>query len=115
MAPLCDESKLLAGIDHDWDFLGEAVAMLVSDGPPLLRELQQAVAAEDPAAASRAAHTLKGMIANFCAPAVHASALAVERMGQAGDLASAPAAVAEIESQLQALTAELQALVAREG
>lgn len=113
MAPLFDETELLDRIDHDWEFLGETVDMLSSDGPALLREMQQAVETGDAAAAGRAAHALKGMIANFCAPAVQASAFEVERMGRAGELSGAPAAVVALESQLQALTAELQALVAR--
>lgn len=113
MAPLFDETELLERVDHDWAFLGETVAMLTDDGPALISELQRAVAADDAAAAGHAAHALKGMIANFCAPAVQASALEVEQMGRAGALTNAPAAVAQLESQLEALTAELQALIAR--
>jgi HPt (histidine-containing phosphotransfer) domain-containing protein len=113
MTPLFDETELLERVDHDWAFLGETVEMLAADGPALLRELRQSVGADDAAAAGRAAHALKGMIANFCAPAVQASAFEVERMGKTGALSGAPAAVAALEAQLQTLTAELQALVAR--
>jgi HPt (histidine-containing phosphotransfer) domain-containing protein len=113
MATLFDEAELLEQIDHDWEFLGETVEMLAADGPALIREVRQAMVASDAAALGRAAHTLKGMVANFCAPSAQATALELEKMGKAGDLSSAPPVVAALEAQLQALTGQLQALVAR--
>lgn len=113
MAPLFDETELLERVDHDWEFLGDTVEMLAADGPALLLRIRQAVDARDAAALSRAAHTLKGMIANFCADAPHATAFELERMGKAGDLSSAPPAVAALENQLQSLTTALQALIAQ--
>jgi len=113
MATLFDEAELLERIDHDWEFLGETVDMLAADGPALVQEVRQALDARDAAAVGRAAHTLKGMVANFCAAPAQASALELEKMGKAGDLSNAPPVVAALEAQLQALTEQLQALVAR--
>ncbi len=113
MAQLFDEAELLERIDHDWEFLSDTVEMLGADGPALIRDIRQAMEARDAAAVGRAAHTLKGMVANFCAAPAHASALELEKMGKAGELSEAPPVVAALDAQLQALTAELQALVAR--
>ena len=113
MATLFDEAELLERIDHDWEFLGETVEMLVADGPALIQELRQAITASDAAAVGRAAHTLKGMIANFCAASTQATALELEQMGKVGDLSSAPPVAAALDAQLQALTEQLQTLVAR--
>src|SRR5512139_3731192 len=78
MAQLFDEADLLERIDHDWEFLQETVDMLATDAPALLQEIRQAVESEDAAAVGRAAHTLKGMVANFCAAAPQATALELE-------------------------------------
>jgi HPt (histidine-containing phosphotransfer) domain-containing protein len=113
MATLFDEAELLERVDHDWEFLGETVDMLVADGPALFQELRQAMNASDAAAVGRAAHTLKGMIANFCATVPLETAFALERLGKAGDLSAAPPVLAELEGQLHTLTEQLQTLVAR--
>src|SRR5688572_8674605 len=102
-----DENELMERVDNDWDFLGETVEMLAKDGPALLAEIRRAAAAGDAAAVARAAHTLKGMISNFCSPAAHADALAVEQIGRSGDLASAAPAVQTLETSLSALIADL--------
>ena len=107
-----DEQELLERIDNDWEFLGETVQMLSADGPALVGEIRRAADAGDAPAVGRSAHALKGMISNFCAPDTQASALEVERIGKAGDLTSAPALLAELESRLNALIADLSAFLA---
>jgi len=110
--PVFDETELLDRVDNDWEFLSETVEMLSTDGRALMAEIHRASDAGDAAALGRAAHTLKGMISNFCAPTAQASAFAVETIGKEGDLSSAPQAVAALESHLDALTAALNDFVA---
>ena len=112
MLPVFDETELLDRVDNDWEFLSETVEMLSTDGRALMAEIRRASDAGDAAALGRAAHTLKGMISNFCAPTAQASAFAVETIGKEGDLSSAPQAVAALESHLDALTAALNDFVA---
>ena len=100
-------AELLERVDNDQEFLRETVEMLASDGPQLLDEVRRAADAGDAAGAARAAHTLKGMISNFCSPGAQAAALAVEQLGRAGDLAALPPAVETLEVRLRALIAEL--------
>ena len=112
MSQAFDQIELLARVDNDWDFLAETVQMLASDGPPLLAEIRGRAAAGDAPGVGRAAHALKGMISNFCAPAAGAAALAVEQTGKAGDLAAAPPAIDVLDAALTALIADLTNLLA---
>ena len=102
-----DENELLERVDNDWDFLAETVEMLAKDGRTLMAEIRVAAASGDAAAAGRAAHTLKGMISNFCSPDAHAAALEVEQLGKRGDLSDAGPATERLETHLNALIADL--------
>ena len=89
------------------EFLGETVQMLLIDGRKLMAEIRRAADSADAAAVGRAAHTLKGMISNFCSPGTHTHALAVERMGREQDLTAAPPALDALETSLDALIEDL--------
>ena len=102
-----DEAELLGRVDNDWDFLGETVQMLVDDGPALLAAVRQSAGAGDAPALARSAHTLKGMLSNFCSPDATASALAVEQIGRAGDLSGVAPALDSLETRMAALIADL--------
>jgi len=106
-----DEKELMERVDNDWDFLAETVEMLANDGRALLAEIRRAAASNDPDAVGRAAHTLKGMISNFCSPTAHAGALAVEQIGKSGDLASVAPAVETLENSVNALIDDLTGFV----
>lgn len=109
------DAELLARVDHDLEFLQETVQMLAVDGRALMAEVRRAADAGDAPAVGRAAHTLKGMISNFCAPEAQACALAVEKTGKSGDLSAAALAVAELDAQLDALIVELGDFLAQRG
>src|SRR4051794_37778092 len=98
-------------VDDDVRFLADTVQMLETDGCALMVELTTAIASGDAPAIGRAAHALKGMISNFCSPAVQTLALDVEMAGKAGNSAGAAAACAKLEPELEALIAELAAFV----
>ena len=107
-----DGKELLDRVDNDWDFLAETVQMLETDGRGLMDEIRRAAAAGDAPALGRAAHTIKGMISNFCSPATLATALEVETIGKGGDLAGAPAVVRKLEVELEELIAGLTEFLA---
>jgi HPt (histidine-containing phosphotransfer) domain-containing protein len=111
VAQLFDEAELMERVDDDLEFLAETVQMLETDGRALVVEIKTAVASGDAPAVGRAAHALKGMISNFCSPAVQTLALDVEMAGKAGDGAGAAAASAKLEPELEALVVELVAFV----
>jgi HPt (histidine-containing phosphotransfer) domain-containing protein len=110
--PLFDPNELLERVDNDWDFLADTVQMLETDGRALMDEIRLAAATGDAAGLGRAGHTIKGMISNFCSPATPASAVEVERIGKAGDLAAAAPAVDALGTDLEALIAGLTEFLA---
>ena len=107
-----DEKELLQRVDDDWDFLDETVQMLSAEGPALVEEIRRSAAAGDAPGVARAAHTLKGMISNFCSPAAHASAIAVERIGKDGDLAALPDLLDALQDRLKTLIVDLTGFLA---
>jgi HPt (histidine-containing phosphotransfer) domain-containing protein len=111
VAQLFDEAELMDRVDDDVEFLADTVQMLETDGRALMVELKTAVVSGDAPAIGRTAHTLKGMISNFCAPAVQTLALDVEAAGKAGDGAGAAAASAKLGPALESLIVELAAFV----
>ncbi|MGH7131584.1 MAG: Hpt domain-containing protein [Phycisphaerales bacterium] len=111
MAQTFDQAELMERVDNDAAFLAETVEMLVSDGPTLMAQVRAAISAGDAASLGRSAHSLKGMISNFCAPTAQAAALELEKLGKAGNLSPAPAAADIAQQHLQALTDELVAFV----
>jgi HPt (histidine-containing phosphotransfer) domain-containing protein len=106
-----DQAQLLERVDNDLAFLAETVDMLVADAPGLMGSVRAAAAAADAPALARHAHALKGMISNFCAPQAQAAALEVERLGRAGDLASAAPAIDTLAQRLTSLIDELSGFV----
>lgn len=111
MAQAFNEQDLLDTVGNDLAFLAETVQMLEIDGPSLMKQIHQALAAGDAPALGRAAHTLKGMIANFCSPQTQAIALEVEKVGKSGNLAAAPRMVKALDEQLKSLIGQLIALL----
>ena len=111
MANRFNEQELLDRVDNDTAFLAQTVEMLQSDGRSLMVQVKTAIAAADAPTVGRTAHTLKGMISNFCAPAVQALALEVEMAGKAGGVAIASEAIARLEPELEGLITELAAFL----
>ena len=112
MSRTFNEAELLGRVDNDWAFLGDTVHMLAEDVPGLLADVRRAIEAGDGPGVGRAAHTLKGMLSNFCAPDAYAGAQAVEQIGKSGDLSRAVPALHEFEAHLSALVADLTDFVA---
>src|SRR5688500_9619253 len=98
MSQAFDEQELLDRVDSDTEFLAEAVQMLSDDGPALVRSIRASVDAGEADRVASAAHTLKGMVSNFCAATAQASAYEVERLAKGGDLAGAGAAVDAVDA-----------------
>src|SRR5215218_8871060 len=112
MSRAFEEKELLEQVDNDWDFLADTVQMLAADGPALINDIRRAADTGDAPAAARSAHALKGMISNFCSPAAHSRAQAVEQLSRSGDLTPLPAAVAALESEFKTLVGDLTKFVA---
>ncbi len=107
-----DLHAALARVDGDRELLKEIAGLFLEECPGSLEAVRAAVAAGDPAALQRAAHSLKGAVSNFGERTAHKAALRLEDMGRAGDLAGSADALRELEEALARLISELREFIA---
>jgi PAS domain S-box-containing protein len=101
--PLFNMENALKRVGNDPEILNSMVDYFFEDAPGLLREIAQQVQVEDADELARAAHSLKGLCANFDATAATEAARAIEEMGHSGDLQSVPEAIPLLESEVARL------------
>jgi CheY-like chemotaxis protein/HPt (histidine-containing phosphotransfer) domain-containing protein len=110
--PVLEEAETLARVGGDRGLLAKMVEVFVLEYPRLMAVLGAGVAANNPQAVCRAAHSLKGAAGNFGTTAVVEVLRELERMGREGDLSDAPAALAVLEQELARLRPALISLTA---
>jgi HPt (histidine-containing phosphotransfer) domain-containing protein len=110
---ICDLDEALARVDHDRDILQTMAELFVMHGPKDLAEIKAALEVRDVTTVTRAAHRLKGALAQFCAPVVFEKANTLEQAGKAGDVKSAVDVCAELETELFRLVAALRQALAK--
>jgi CheY-like chemotaxis protein len=98
-----DESTVRARFEGEPELLREVVNLYLEDCPNLINGIREAVERGDARALERAAHKLKGTVANFAARAAYDAALRMEVMGRAGHLEQAAEALQGLESTLEEL------------
>jgi two-component system sensor histidine kinase/response regulator len=106
-----DRAAFFERIEGDTDLLADMVGLFLRECPCHLVAIREAVACGDARTLERAAHTLKGSVSNFAAPAAAAAVLRLERMGREGDLARAAEDCAALEMELERLKHLLVELV----
>src|SRR3974390_676209 len=105
---MLDREGALFRVGGDWELLREIAVLFQQECPQALETLRHAIAGGAAAAASQAAHGLKGSTANFGAtPAVDA-ALKIEHLARAGRLDELPAHFETLSRSLTTLLSELQ-------
>ena len=105
-----DQAELLARVDGDRAFLQELAECFLKESPRLLAAIRDAIIGGDAQELGRAAHTLKGSVSNFCAPAAFDAAHNLEMLGGNGDLTGADEAFALLEQTVQRLQSSLVSL-----
>ena len=105
-----DLAAALAGLDGDEDLIRELAGLFLEEWPRLLGDVRVAVEAGDARALDRAAHAIKGRLANFRARAASDAAQRLEALGKEGRVADAPAALKALETSLEALVPALAEL-----
>ena len=96
-----DAAAAAARLGGDRRLLREMLGLFLTESPGMLAAVERALAAGDAGALRRAAHALKGSVANFAAPRPVEAARVLERMGTEGDLAGAGPAFRELEEALR--------------
>jgi len=88
----------------------EIAQMFLEDCPQRVAEIRDAVAKGDAAALVAVAHSLKGSASYMCVSIVRGHAADLERMGRAGRLGDAPAAVDALDAAVAVMLPELRKL-----
>jgi PAS domain S-box-containing protein len=104
---ILDESAFLARFEGEPELLRDVVNLFLDDCPKLLDGIRGAVERGDAGGLERAAHKLKGTVANFSARASYDAALRLEVMGREGHLEQAPESLGRLESALEELSPAL--------
>jgi HPt (histidine-containing phosphotransfer) domain-containing protein len=107
MTNVYDHVGSLRRMGEDVQLFQEMVGLLKSDAPPLVETGRRALSAGDWPRLERAAHTLKGLAANFGATRAVAAAAELERLAKKQPPRGAESALAELELALEELIAVL--------
>ncbi len=114
-ASVLDKARVLARVDGNTVLLSKMVDLFLEDCPQRISAIRQALAAGDAKSLESASHSLKGSVANFCAPAAIAAAEQLEMMGRAGDLDRADKALFTLEQEITRLRPAMAALKQEAG
>lgn len=114
MTDVFDPAALLHRLDGNWETLTVIAGMLQEDGPRLLSEMRDALAADDRPSLAAAAHTFKGMVANFLARRATAAAQELELRSRSADESLVRDALGALEEENERLRAALDGLL-RDG
>jgi len=101
----------MEAVDGDEDLFIEIATLFLEEQQQMLTAIQAAISIGDGPALSRAAHSLKGVAANFRAQGVVAMSEELENIGSSGDLDQSHEVYARLEREMSRLTASLRAFV----
>ena len=105
-----DQARLLRELEGDTHLLRDLVRLYFETTPGLCGQIRQALQTEDPALLRRAAHTLKGTVAQFGVTHIGQLCGDLEQAAATGQLAAAPQLVRALEADLQTLDQDLRRL-----
>lgn len=104
----CRFPGALRRLGGDMDLFRELAAYFIEDAPELLRAIHAGLAAGNSQDVQRAAHSLRGLMANFDAEQAMAFASSIEQLTEKGQLPLVPTALAHLESEVRSLRGALQ-------
>lgn len=107
-APIYDRAETLRRIGNDEDLFTQMIEFFVEDAPPLLECLDAALDQGDIRGAERAAHSLKGLAANFSAQPAVAVAAQAEAFLREHNLAAARERASLVKEKIGELIRALQ-------
>jgi HPt (histidine-containing phosphotransfer) domain-containing protein len=111
MTAAFDQEELMDRLDGDIEFLEESIEMLDEDLPPLLEQIQAAIAALDANSLMTSAHTLKGMLSNFCADVAERAAYDIEMCGRENRMDNVDTLAKTLSVETERLKADLRAFL----
>jgi PAS domain S-box-containing protein len=109
--PPVDRAQLLERLEGDTSLMEEIIHLYHESCPDLVNDLKDSAARRDAGAIYRAAHSLKGMVAHFGAPAATQALIDIEAMGRAGRIEEIDQALATALAEIDRLTEALGRLL----
>jgi HPt (histidine-containing phosphotransfer) domain-containing protein len=101
--PAFDYQDSLSRLGGDDELFDEILDIFLEDAPKILAQASSSLAQGDSATLERAAHTLKGLSANFAAASAVEAGYAVELLAREHRLDSAAACFGRLEAELHRL------------
>ena len=105
---MMDATALIARFGGDEELVRELVALFVAECPRMLSEVRDSVARGCAEELRCSAHTFKGCVGNFTDGGPAEAARALEHIGREGHLSAAPAALAQLERDVEQLLAVMR-------
>ena len=106
-----DMTEALENVGGDMDLLKEIIEIFLEDFPKQMKEIQEGIDKGDAHVVERAAHSLKGSVANFAAKRAHEAAYRLEVLGREVNLGEANEALADLEKEIEGLKGALDSAV----
>lgn len=103
---------MISRLGGDEELARQLITLFLEECPQMMAEVRASVAGGTPDGIRRAAHAFKGSVSNFIPDGPTATAFALETIGREERVADAPAALAQLERQVEALLAQLRAFAA---
>jgi CheY-like chemotaxis protein len=112
------DRSVLAGLrelqeEGEPDILGELIGLFLTDAPPQLVAVREAVEAGDIQSVERIAHTLKGSCGNMGAVRMAALCRELEAIGRSEDLAAIPVRIFRLEEEFGRVRAAFEGELAK--
>jgi CheY-like chemotaxis protein/HPt (histidine-containing phosphotransfer) domain-containing protein len=107
--PACDRGAALDRLGGDEGLFVELCGLFVTEGPRMLQEIREFLAAGDAVGVRQTAHGLKGAAGYVGGTAVAAAAYQVEKLAEARNLEPVPEALRVLETEVARLTSAFAA------
>jgi two-component system, sensor histidine kinase and response regulator len=106
-SPAIDLAAAMDRLGGDEELFAELVGLFRGEGPRMIQEISEALAARDSAALQRTAHGLKGAAGYLGGTQTVEAAHRLELIGASGELSAAPEAFQRLQEEIERLLAGL--------
>jgi len=103
-----DLSVTMEAVLGDKDLFQEIAGMFIESCSEYTTRIRQGIAGKDAGILEREAHSLKGAVSNFGAKEAYEAAYRLEKLGNEGQMTTAPAELSTLEGILSELVSELK-------
>lgn len=100
--------ELAERLDNDFELFLKLLELFTDDSEFLILSIEDAIKNRDHEALRKAAHTLKGAVANFSAPAAYKAVSILEKTGKDVELTGAKDQLLKLKSEIESVLKEMK-------